>query len=224
MKLSSTEIQKIKDVLIGAKVSQGYMRQYNHERVITHSGKITGFELRTRAQKTCWTVVFDFGDAPFYDFARTVRGGETYRTSSKRVKDLASAYVQAVTKDDAIFHRYLEDLDVKFDIEKIDVNVDEVGWLRKHVTGIYARFPSKYEKAFKKAFPGAPYTVDDRTWNYSFGMYFDEIDDIPQALLSLKNKAGNAVDLEAKRLSNVSYIWRLLKDYPEFTFGKRQLC
>lgn len=220
MKLSSDEIQKIKGVVVGAKVSSGYTRGYNGEHVITNSGKITDFTIKEYNGNPRWTIVTSFNYLPFYDFAKVVRGGDSYRTSSKRVKDLSEAYIRGVNKDEVGFHKYLEDLDPEFQIENVTIETDEIEWLKKHVTRISARFPSKYKKAFRKAFPDEPFTTDDKTWNYSFTMFFDEVDDTPQSLLSIKNKDGNSVDLARKRMCNVSYIWKLVKDYPEFHFGK----
>lgn len=223
MKLSSDEIQKIKGVVVGAKVTSGYTRGYNGEHVVTNRGKITDFTVKDYGGKLRWSIVTTFNYLPFYDFAKVVRGGASYRTSSKKVKDLADVYVRAVNGKEEMFHKYLEDLDPEFQIENVTIVEDEIEWLKKHVTRISARFPSKYKKAFRKAFPDGDFTIDDKTWNYSFTMFFDEVDDIPQSLLSIKNKDGNSVDLERKRMCNVSYIWKLVKDYPEFHFGKDEL-
>ena len=38
---------------------------------------------------------------------------------------------------------------------------------------------------------------------------------MPDSLKRLQNKEGNAVDLDRKRMNNTSYIWHLVKDYPE---------
>ena len=92
----------------------------------------------------------------------------------------------------------------------------EIEWLKKHVTAIRARVPYKYKRAFETAFPGQPYKLEkNSTWAISFHLYFDEVDDMPDSLKRLQNKEGNAVDLERKRMNNTSYIWHLVKDYPE---------
>lgn len=95
-------------------------------------------------------------------------------------------------------------------------NSNEIEWLKKHVTAIRARVPQKYKRAFETAFPGQPYKLEkNATWAISFHLYFDEVDDMPDSLKRLQNKEGNAVDLERKRMNNTSYIWHLIKDYPE---------
>ena len=94
--------------------------------------------------------------------------------------------------------------------------------MKRHVTNITARFPRKYERNFIKNFPGAEYTLSDNSWNYGFTMYFDDLSEIPQSLLNLKNRDGNTLDFDKKLMRNTSYIWKLVKNYPEFNFGRRK--
>ncbi len=100
-------------------------------------------------------------------------------------------------------------------IEEVNIG-NEIDWLKQHVTSIKARFPRKYMRAFQNAFPGQPYKLDDDSWAFGFRMTFDEVDDIPESLLRIKNRDGNGIDLEHKTMNNTSYIWSLVKNYPEF--------
>lgn len=47
MKLNAEEIQKIKTAIIGAKVSCGYRSPYNGARIVTNTGSIKNFSLKT---------------------------------------------------------------------------------------------------------------------------------------------------------------------------------
>ena len=108
-----------------------------------------------------------------------------------------------------------ENIQVDPPIDDVEIG-NEVVWLKDHVTSIKARFPRKYRKAFEKNFPGQPYVIDDDAWAFGFRMYFDEVDDIPESLLLIKNKNDNSIDLKHKRMDNTSYIWHLVKDYPDY--------
>ena len=52
-------------------------------------------------------------------------------------------------------------------------------------------------------------------------MYFDDLSEIPNSLLQLKNREGNSLDFDKKLMRNTSYIWKLVKNYLDFNFGKR---
>lgn len=222
MKLSTEQKNKIKELLIGAKISYGFVNSYTGRREVQQVGEITDFYLKDIGGKAKWIIKTSFGETPFYNWCKSVMNGEGFKVSSKKIKDMAKAYVLAVMNKDDSFYKFLETLDGEFIIHDVDINQDEVEWLSKHVTWIRARFPSKYEKNFKKNFPGSDYFLDNDVWNYSFTMYFDDVTDIPDSLLTLKNKNGNSLDFDKKLMNNVSYIWKLVKDYPEtFHFGKK---
>ena len=83
-----------------------------------------------------------------------------------------------------------------------------------------ARFPKKFERDFKRNFPDAEYSLEDSCWNYNFTMYFDSMEDVPASLLNKKNSLGNGIDFDKKLMSNTSYIWKLIKNNPQFNFSK----
>ena len=223
MKLNAEEIQKIKTAIIGAKVSCGYRSPYNGARIVTNTGSIKNFSLKTYPNgKARWTITTDFGDVPFFDWCNSVTNGARYQVFGKKVKKLAEAYFTAVKDDKAeIFHNHLSTMDDKeFKIEDVEVAKSEVEWLQKHITRIKARFPKKFERDFKRNFPDAEYSLEDRCWNYSFTMYFDSMEDVPASLLNKKNSLGNGIDFDKKLMSNTSYIWKLVKNNPQFNFSK----
>ena len=102
------------------------------------------------------------------------------------------------------------------DIEPVDIATQQLEWLKKHVTRINARLPKKSRGQFERAFPGQPYTLDPNTWDIGLRMAFDEVDDIPQSLLAVKNKNGTGIDLEHKTMYNTAFIWNLVRNYPEY--------
>lgn len=119
--------------------------------------------------------------------------------------------------DKKFYTLVIEWLDGQVDpeIEDVDIKDKELEWLKKHVTRIVARFPKKYRNAFERNFPGEPYKIDDNSWAFGFRMSFDEVDDIPETLLNVKNANGNGIDLDHKIMHNTSYIWHLVKEHPE---------
>lgn len=157
-------------------------------------------------------------------FLLNINSNSRYRSSNKKLKELAKEFaVHNVHNDESKFQAYLNQLGNKeFDLEDVTIETDVTEWIRQHVTSISARFPSKYEFAFKRAFPEGQYTVDDRTWNYSFSMGFDTLKGMPKALATLKNKNGNTIDVNAKRLCYTSYIWKFVLDNPDYPFGYRR--
>ena len=233
MKFSQEEKQKIRELLIGAKISSGRMSYYSGSRVLDKVGVIEDIYIKQYPSKTeegktigRWTIKTNFSELPFLDWCSYVVDGVKYRTQSKKIKDLAEVYCKAIKEhDDQIFHDFMEKLDDgKFTIHDVNIEDDEIEWLDKHVTNITARFPKKYEKNFKKNFPDAEYTLaSDTTWNYGFTMYFDDLTNVPDSLLNLKNNNGNTLDFDKKLMRNTSYIWKLVKTYPQFSFGRRVL-
>lgn len=157
-------------------------------------------------------------------FLLNINSNSRYRSSNKKLKELAKEFaVCGVRNDEAKFQTYLNQLGNKeFELEDVTIETDVTEWIRQHVTSISARFPAKYEFAFKRAFPEGQYTVDDRTWNYSFSMGFDTLKGMPKALATLKNKNGNTIDVNAKRLCYTSYIWKFVLDNPDYPFGYRR--
>ena len=157
-------------------------------------------------------------------FLLNINSNSRYRSSNKKLKELAKEFAVCSAHDDeSKFQAYLNQLGNKeFDLEDVTIETDVTEWIRQHVTSISARFPSKYEFAFKRAFPEGQYTVDDRTWNYSFSMGFDTLNGMPKALATLKNKNGNTIDVNAKRLCYTSYIWKFVLDNPDYPFGYRR--
>lgn len=129
--------------------------------------------------------------------------------------------------------KYIENSDKKFGpalrefidgglfmIDSRAPQLNEVEWLKAHVRRIRAQVPLKLEYSFKRQFPGQTYEARKDQWAFGFTLFFDEVDDIPASLLSIKNKNDNSIDLDSKSFSNTSYIARLVKNYPEyFYFG-----
>ena len=225
MKLDLTEQQRIKDVLVGSKVSYGHYSYYNGAREVDRIEVIKDLYLKKYNDKSKWTIKTDHSEIQLADFCGYIKDGTKYKTQSKKIKDLCSSYLEALKKkDDQIFHNFIENMDDgKFNIKDVNISDEEIEWLKRHVTNITARFPSKYLKNFKKNFPDAEYILGENSWNYGFTMYFDDLTNIPDSLLNIKNSLGNSLDFDKKLMRNTSYIWKLVKNNPEFNFGKRNL-
>lgn len=157
-------------------------------------------------------------------FLLNINSNSRYRSSNKKLKELAKEFAVCSAHDDETkFLTYLNQLEyAQFELEDVTIESDVTEWIKKHVASINARFPSKYEFAFNRAFPNGKYTVDDRTWDYSFSMTFDSLTGMPKALATLKNKNGNCIDVNSKRMCNTSYIWRFVLDNPDYPFGYRR--
>lgn len=233
MKFSQEEKQKIKNLLIGARISSGRLSYNTGARILDRVGVIEDLYLKEYPSKTepgktiaKWTIRTDFSELPFKDFCSYIVGGVKYKTQSNKIKDLAKTYCKSIRENnDKLFHDFLENLDDgKFNIQDVVIEDDEVAWLEKHVTNIIARFPKKYERNFKQSFPDAEYTLaPSTTWNYGFTMYFDDLTNVPESLLTVKNNNGNTLDFDKKLMRNTSYIWKLVKTHPQFSFGRRVL-
>ena len=89
MKLNAEEIQKIKTAIIGAKVSCGYRSPYNMARIVTNTGSIKNFSLKTYPNgKARWTITTDFGDVPFFDWCNSVTNGARYQVFGKKGEEI----------------------------------------------------------------------------------------------------------------------------------------
>ena len=166
--------------------------------------------------------------------------GHTITISKYRLKEVLSKLggnIKCRNKNLLNMKKFVEKSDKKFGPalrEFLDQGVfitddskpikDEIDWLDKHTRRILARVPHKLIRAFERQFPGQEYMeATDNTWSYGFVLYFDDISDMPDSLLFMRNKDGNdAVDTKSKSMANTSYIARLVKQYPDrFQFGKR---
>lgn len=225
MKLSLLEQQKMKDVLVGSKVSYGHYSYYNGTREVDRIEVISDLYLKKYNDVSKWTIKTNHSEVQLFDFCKYIKDGTKYKAQSKKIKELCKSYVEAINKkDDQIFHDFVENMDDgKFNIKDVNISDEEISWLNDHVTNITARFPSKYLKNFKKNFPDAEYMLGENSWNYGFTMYFDDLTDIPDSLLNIKNSEGNNLNFDKKLMRNTSYIWKLIKNHPEFSFGKRKL-
>ena len=222
MILSKSETQKIKDTLVGNKISYGHQHHYETRRYVERIETIE--DLYFNKEKSKWVVKTNLDEIPFRDLLTSIARGDAYRSQSNKVRDLAYTYYDCNRLNkEKDFHDYLDQLNEgHFTITDVNIVDDEIEWLKRHVTNITARFPRKYERNFIKNFPGAEYTLSDNSWNYGFTMYFDDLSEIPQSLLNLKNRDGNTLDFDKKLMRNTSYIWKLVKNYPEFNFGRRK--
>jgi hypothetical protein len=220
MKLSTEQKEKIKKELLGVKVNYGYIGLYDYKYHLIDTLIVEDVYLKKQDNgKIKWTVKTNLNEISLYKLCSSITREAEYRVRSKNIKQLAKAYFRSVKYNDDSLKNYLETLDKDFDIVDVKIEEDEIEWLTKHVSRIEARFPSRYEKGFVRNFPNQKYTTDDRTWNYGFTMYFDSVDNIPQSLLIIKNKNGNKIDLEHKKMCNTSYIWKLVRDYSQFNFS-----
>lgn len=223
LNLSKSEEQKIRDLLVGTKIRYGHKYSYQSGRTADRVGVIESFYFDK--EKKQWRIKTDFSELRFRDWLVYLKNGAVYRTQSKKIQELADMYIKCNKQNlEEEFHNFLENLDEgKFNIKDVNIYDDEIEWLNEHVTNITARFPQKYAKNFLKNFPGAEYTIGENSWNYSFTMYFDDLSNVPDSLLELKNRDGNSLDFDKKLMRNTSYIWKLVKTYPQFSFGKREL-
>lgn len=222
LSLSKENVEAINTLLSSATISYGYM-YWDGKRDITYKGVASDLHFDSDSKK--WVVNYKGSLMSFRDLLAQVNYGGRYRTQSKNLKDLSNMYAKCSKKDNGDeFAEYLNNLGQKtFKIENVKIYEDEIEWLKDHVTNITARFPSKYKRAFEKAFPGSEYTIYDKGWNYSFVMYFDTMEGIPESLLKVGNSLGNSLDYDKKRMCNTSYIWNLIKNNAGFDFGKRDI-
>ena len=112
------------------------------------------------------------------------------------------------------------------DLDTWGVEPFEVDWLRKHTRKIVANLPNKqsYISDFEKAFPNQPYKVSNGQWGWSFKLFLDKdtsYADCPSTLIALGTNdpfgAGNkALNMDTNVLACSAYIWKLVKDYPEY--------
>lgn len=224
--LNKTRISKIRDLFLGATISYG-RASYFEQRKVEWKCKISDFYFDKDLGK--FVVEGEKFKLTFRDFLVEIYKENKYKTTSKKIKELAKKYIECINLKDEkagdIFNSYLDSLgNARFVIEDVDIIEDEVEWLNKHVTRIKATFPPKYLKDFKKNFDTDQYIVRSDSWNYSFVMYFDSVDNIPESLLTVKNANGNNIDMDDKCMYNTSYIWQLVKKYPNlFNFGKREI-
>lgn len=220
--LSPEEATAVKGALVGSKVSYGSMDVYTFNRITKERGTVKN--LYKDETKDQWMLETTFSVLPFESWLNAVEGGIVYKTSSKKIRDLAVTYVKCKKHNDfKELHNYIMNMDNgNFNIVDVPVYETEIDWLDKHVTNIVARIPKKYERSFKKNFPGDEYVIVDNMWTYSFYMQFDDVSDIPVTLLVFQNSNGNSIDLDHKIMHNTSYIWKLVSNYPQFKFGKRK--
>ena len=221
LNLSKTEEQKIKEVLCNNKITYGHQYYWESKRTIDRIETIEDFYFDK--DKKQWTVKTNSSTLSLRDLLSYIYSGKSYKSQSKKIKDLAASYVKCNKNNTPEeFHKFLDDLNEgHFTITDVKILDDEIEWLKNHVTNITARFPRKYEKNFLRNFPNAEYTISDNSWNYGFTMYFDDLSEIPNSLLQLKNREGNSLDFDKKLMRNTSYIWKLVRNYSEFNFGKR---
>lgn len=221
LSLSKENVEALNTLLSTATVTYGYTN-WEGKRSISYRGCASNLHFDKELKK--WVLTYRNNIMNFRDFLSQINSSGNYKTQSKSLKELAKKYVDYNNKDKGDeFVDYLNNLGQKsFKIEDVKIYTDEVEWLKDHVTNITARFPSKYKKAFEKAFPGSEYTICDKSWDYAFTMFFDTMDGVPQSLLQINNSLGNQLDYERKRMCNTSYIWNLIKHYPGFDFGKRK--
>ena len=150
---------------------------------------------------------------------------DVYKTKNATLRRLAKAYKEySKLNDSEGFKNYINKTSSEsiFKIEEVEITNDEIEWLNKHVTRITAKLPQKAIRVFERNFPGQPYELSKTAWTYGFAMFFDTVDNIPDTLLNVKNQNNNSIDLENKVMNNTSYIWNLIKSYPDmFEFGKR---
>lgn len=148
--------------------------------------------------------------------------GQAYKTRSKFLLDLKEYVDKSSEKFGNTVRKFLNEGIVVSDLDSVNINTDEIEWLSKHVRKIRALVPTKMLYIFNKNFPDQICESRDNQWSFGFTLFFDEVEDIPNTLLTLKNKNGNTIDLDKKSFSNTSYIWKLVKTYPDmFSFGKR---
>lgn len=218
--LKKENIVAINSLLASATITYGYTN-WEGKRTIDYRG--TASNLHFDSDKKKWVVNYRNNTINFRELLTELNKGLKYKTQSKNLKELVKMYINCTKVDDAErFVNYLDNLGQKsFRIEDVKIYKDEIEWLKDHVTNITARFPSKYKKAFEKAFPGSEYTLDDRSWDYAFTMFFDSMEGIPESLLNTTNSLGNTLDYDKKKMCNTSYIWNLIKNNPGFDFGKR---
>lgn len=215
-------VTTINNLLLNAKINYGYT-SWEGKRVVCYKGNASNLHFDSNSKK--WVLSYQGNTMNFRDFLSALSLGRIYTTSSKQLKELAKVYTTCnKTNDEQKFDDYLDALGQKsFNIKDVKIYDDEVEWLKDHVTKITARFPSKYKKDFQKNFPNAEHTICDKCWNYAFTMYFDTMEDIPDSLLTTSNSLGNTLDYDKKKMCNTSYIWKLLKNYDTFNFGKRDI-
>lgn len=230
MKLSLNQEQKlkIKQNIIGAKVTFGKYYFGESKRELVWSGYISDFLFSDELKK--YVAVVDCANRkevlPFKKLLTDLYYGDYYKSSNKKLKDISAHFCSALKNNNyQEFENYLENLgEGVFIVESLNLKDDEVSWLDKHVTSISATFPKKYLKDFKKNFNTDNYTINEKSWNFGFTMHFDSLENMPESLKAVKNKNGNAIDFDKKLMYNTSYIWNLLKKYPDkFAFGKREL-
>ena len=221
LNLSKTEAQKIREILYNNKITYGHQYPGESKRTVDRIETIEDFYFDK--DKKQWTVKTDRSILSLRELLTYIHIGNHYKSQSKKIKNLASNYVKCSKTNNAEeFHKFLDDLNEgHFTITDVNILDDEIEWLKRHVTNITARFPKKYEKNFLRNFPNAEYTISDNSWNYGFTMYFDDLSEIPNSLLQLKNREGNSLDFDKKLMRNTSYIWKLVKNYLDFNFGKR---
>ena len=221
LNLSKTEAQKIRETLYNNKITYGHQYPGESKRTVDRIETIEDFYFDK--DKKQWTVKTDRSILSLRELLTYIHIGNHYKSQSKKIKDLASKYVKCSKTNNAEeFHKFLDDLNEgHFTITDVNILDDEIEWLKHHVTNITARFPKKYEKNFLRNFPNAEYTISDNSWNYGFTMYFDDLSEIPNSLLQLKNREGNSLDFDKKLMRNTSYIWKLVKNHLGFNFGKR---
>ena len=223
MKLSLNNQNKntIKNIMVGSQISCGYT-SYEGKRINYYQSAIKDFYLGEKQGNKMFIVELE--NSVTLSFRELlVRLGDKYKTKNSRLTKLAKEYREcSKNNSEEKFKEYLEKVeDKEFKIDDTSILPEEIIWLRKHVTSIYAVFPQKYEKAFIRNFPDATYNLNNKSWTYSFRMHFDEVVDMPESLKSLKNSEGNTLDLQKKVMYNTSYIWNLVKDYPnEFSFKR----
>lgn len=113
----------------------------------------------------------------------------------------------------------------KLSLEKYDVTIPEIDWLRKYVQSITAYLPNKasYMYDFELAFPEQSYKIAEGQWGWRMILTLSsdvDYDTCPRTLKTMRTNdpfgAGSALDMEHNRLSCAAYIWNLVKDYPEY--------
>ena len=226
--LSKENQEKILNHIKGAKITNGHTFVGDSKRTIYWTGVIQDLFLDKEEKKFKVAILIGnhTSSMSLKELFVQIHKNSSYRTTSKNLRDISSLYYKcAINNNNQEFINYVERLgDSDIEIEDTEILDEEVKWLNAHVTSIKAVFPKKYLKCFLKNFPNSEYTLREKSWTYGFSMHFNNLKDIPESLLTLKNSEGNTLDTEKNVMNNTSYIWHLVKENPDkFAFGKRNL-
>ena len=217
--------ENLKSALVGVKISNGWWSSYSNKREVNWRGEIKDFYFKEEDKKFK-ILVLTQNKRRIEISLKVFLTSDDFKYTSKTVREIKSLYCKGRNSDNYNeLYSFLENLgNASFKIDDVDIFDDEVRWLNKHVTVISAVLPPKYVAEFTREFNTDKYLLHKNTWKPSFRMHFDTLEDIPESLLNRVNSENNPLDQKKKMMYNTSYIWKLVKNYPElFSFGDKRL-